>query len=155
MNRLKRTHNDLSDETENDTPTNEDSQRARKRTRAERKKALEGDEYCTDVHPNHVRCRGCRRIVKLHSDKTREYCNTDWRKHRKKCPQITGEVNRRISVAPSLTTTKKVSVAIRLVEHRLGLTLLKADSTDKIDHVLSIWSEVEASVPTHSIVIRE
>ena len=155
MNRLKRGHNDMNDEEENDRQTKEDSHRAQKRTRAERKRALEDDEYCTDVHPNHVRCCGCRRIIKLHSDKAREYCNTDWRKHRKKCPQITGEVNRRVCVAPPLTTTKKVSAAIRLVECRLGLTLHKADSTDKIDHVLSIWSEVEASVSTHSTAIRE
>ena len=81
MNRLKRGHNDMNDEAEHDRPTNKDSHRARKRTRAERKKALEDDEYCTDVHPNHVHCCGCHHIVKLHSDKTREYCDTDWRKH--------------------------------------------------------------------------
>ena len=71
---------------------------AQKHTRAARKKALEEDEYCTDVQPSQVRCQACHCIIKLHSDRRREYCDTDWKKHKTRCPQITGELNRRVCI---------------------------------------------------------
>ena len=72
-----------------------------KRTKAARKKVLEEDKYCTDVHPSQVRCQACDCIIKLHSNKKCEYCDTDWKKHKARCPQITGELNRRVCVRPA------------------------------------------------------
>ncbi|KAI6011651.1 hypothetical protein EDC04DRAFT_2609818 [Pisolithus marmoratus] len=80
-----------------------ESSHARKRTRAEWRKGLEDDDYCTDVEPNQVWCKGCHCIIKLHSDRKQEYCDTDWKKHKQRCPQITGEVNRHVCIVPPNT----------------------------------------------------
>jgi hypothetical protein len=57
-----------------------------RKTEAERKQELENDEYCSDVQPTSVICRGCEKDISL--DKRSRYYPGLWRKHKQKCPGI-------------------------------------------------------------------
>jgi len=56
------------------------------RTEAERRLALESDEWTLRVTPHEVVCRGCRRTIKL--DRRSRYYPGLWEKHRDRCEHV-------------------------------------------------------------------
>ncbi|KAJ7662618.1 hypothetical protein DFH06DRAFT_1190485 [Mycena polygramma] len=56
------------------------------RTEAERRHALESDEWTVSVFPHEVVCRGCRHTIKL--DRRSRYYPGLWEKHRDRCEGV-------------------------------------------------------------------
>jgi hypothetical protein len=63
-------------------------QRRRKMNLAQRRRALEDDQWTLDVEEEQVKCKGCRNWVKLRAG--RKYELNDWDKHKTACKQVTG-----------------------------------------------------------------
>jgi hypothetical protein len=60
----------------------------------QRKLELENDESICQgsVTSQSVKCKGCLTRVKLHIEDNKPYLLGNWKKHKSKCPQITGKV---------------------------------------------------------------
>ncbi|KAJ7779922.1 hypothetical protein B0H16DRAFT_1878531 [Mycena metata] len=56
------------------------------RSEAERRRALETDQWTLSVTPHEVVCRGCRRTIKL--DRRSRYYPGLWEKHRDRCDHV-------------------------------------------------------------------
>ena len=66
------------------TPSNfPGAQESRRRNADQRAAALRADTLLTEVEPNRVFCKMCRKWVQLRQDST--YCAYPWLQHRAKC----------------------------------------------------------------------
>ncbi|KAF8060260.1 hypothetical protein FPV67DRAFT_1632538 [Lyophyllum atratum] len=99
----KRTRVDLDEDngydTENERRTtqrlvNPKLPRAPKKTIAQRRLALQDDEWIESVEESRVRCRGCKAWVQL--TKNRSYESKNWDSHKNSCPQVTGFKRERV-----------------------------------------------------------
>ena len=79
-----------------------------KTTSVTRKDALDDDEYTETVSAHQLKCRACKKTIKLHP--TRAYDTQHWDQHKKKCPAITG-----VKIVRSGVKTKEHVVSSCLV----------------------------------------
>lgn len=68
------------------------SGRAPKRSKLEKMRQLESDEWALQVEAKRILCGGCNEWKKLGKD----YEMKDWEKHKSKCRGVTGTQNKRV-----------------------------------------------------------
>ncbi|KAJ7433696.1 hypothetical protein B0H11DRAFT_752274 [Mycena galericulata] len=80
------------------------------RTEAERRAALESDEWTMSVTPHEVVCRGCKRPIKL--DRRSRYYPGLWEKHRDRCEHVSKK-RRRLDHKDDLADDMDVREALK------------------------------------------
>ena len=80
--------------------------RKKKSSEADRKRALENNEWISSVKKTRVKCKGCHSWIVLQRD--RRFEGKSWKTHREKCGQIVGVKIKRIQLEQP-KTSKPVS----------------------------------------------
>ncbi|KAF8835608.1 hypothetical protein BDN67DRAFT_984506 [Paxillus ammoniavirescens] len=81
--------------------------------------ALLDDKWVDTAEPARVKCKGCIKWIALRTEPTRQFELNNWMLHRHKCPKITGEGNKRVSLGqqtPSVSRPVRSSLP-SIVQH--------------------------------------